>query len=114
MPIPIPFFVYGNIYDGNRAVISGATVSVSTEETDTNSDGAYQLNIQDVATDGASVTVYASYTGRNARKSFTLDVGDVAKNIDIIIPTLDVNVIKSDKSFYVLKSDKSFSINYDL
>lgn len=114
MTLPIPFYIYGTIRDGKRDTIDGASVSVDTESTSTDSNGNYQLNIQDVATDGGVVTVNASSSGRNSRGSFTLDIGDVSKRVNIVIHTLDVKVIKSNRRFHVMKSDKSFKINYNL
>jgi len=84
MTLLVPYFVYGTITVDSVAQAS-ATVAVSTENTTTDANGLYQLNIQDVATDGASVTVTATYDGDSADDSFTLDISDNFKlmNLDI-------------------------------
>jgi len=84
MTLIVPYYIYGEVkVDG--VVQESATVAVSTENTTTNADGLYQLNIQDVATDGASVTVTATYSGDSDEDSFTLDISDPFKEIDFDI-----------------------------
>jgi len=84
MTLLVPYYVYGVVtLDGSPQ--SGITVSVSTEETTTDDDGKYQINIQDVATDGQSVTVTATYGEDSDEDSFTLDVSDLFKELDLSI-----------------------------
>jgi len=87
MTLPVPYFVYGVIKVDDVEQV-GATVAVSTEETTTIAGGVYQVNIQDVATDGGLVTVTATYNGYSTEDSFTLDLSDPFKELDLNIITI--------------------------
>lgn len=86
MALAIPFITYGTITNKNGGTVAGATVFDSTATTTTNSVGKYQLNIQDVATDGEITTITATYDGVSRSVSFTVDLDDIGKIINFMIP----------------------------
>jgi len=91
MALLVPYYVYGTVtVDGSNQ--KDATVAIGAANTTTNTNGLYQLNIQDVATDGASVTVTATYSGDSKQDSFTLDISDPFKEMDLAITTTTISV----------------------
>lgn len=88
MPLLVPYWVYGYVKQVEGGIIGdtyveGATVSVGADSTTTDANGYYQLNIQDVATDGQSSTITATYGVNSDSDSWTVDISDAVKRMDL-------------------------------
>lgn len=97
MPLPVPYFVYGYIYESDGSTpVDGATISVSAtggSDTDiSDSNGKYQIEISQISSDGDTITVSTTY-GVGASDTFTLDLADMVKQMDLTLSTAVVGFI---------------------
>jgi hypothetical protein len=88
MSLPVPYLVYGYIYEDGSPVedaIVHAEGTVTTVSTTSDASGKYKLNLQTCADDGDSVEVRAFYNGKYNNDTFTLDVGSSFKQINLTV-----------------------------
>lgn len=107
MALAIPFYVYGIVSYGGPVPNASITCSdeTSTVSATTNADGKYELNIQDVATNGDTITITCSYGGNSYSSSFSLNiVTQVSYQINFTgIPRRIMSTFVQGKSFFVRK-----------
>lgn len=92
MTLPVPYMVYGHIYNSNGTVADGAGVNAQDitaggafVNTTTDANGRYQLNLQTIATDGNTIRVNASRLGATNTTTFVLDISYAAKLINLTL-----------------------------
>ena len=92
MGVIVPVYTYGIIRDYGGNPQAGATVNISGSTgaaadsyatTTTDSNGKYQLNIQDYVNDGDTVKVIASYESDTTNTTYTLTLGDLPEEVNL-------------------------------
>jgi len=90
--LPIPYYVFGIITDSNGSSVGAGVTVTATDNTnsgsstdDTDSNGAYSINLADISTcqDGDSITISCTHNGETNSSTFTLDISSPFKNIDL-------------------------------
>lgn len=98
------YTVYGNIYDEDGNASVGATVRIvdcdnnqGSETFTTIAAGYYQINIDNIASDGDVILVEVTLpSGHIYGECFTLDLYESPKNINIIVEEYDYLELTSD------------------
>ena len=92
MSVIVPVWTYGQIRDYGGNPQAGATVNASGstgaaadsyQSATTDSNGNYQMNIQDYVNDGDTVKVIATYAGLSNSDTYSLTLGDLPEQINL-------------------------------
>jgi hypothetical protein len=98
------YIVYGIVYDALSAISVGAVVTIvditnnqGIKSFTTSDDGYYQINIEDIASDGDDILVEVTLpSGHVYGECFTLNLYDKPKNIDLNVSEYSFLTISSD------------------
>lgn len=113
MTLPIPFWIYGRVLSVDSIGQANATVNAkgdshgSYASTTTQSDGRYQLNIQDNSSDGDTVEVIATIGIYSDSSTFTLTLGNLPEEVNLQFTETDVA-----KTRVYNIPNRAFKINY--
>jgi len=86
MTLPIPFPIYGYTKDSNGDIIPNLGITVSGQSivtTESDANGKYLINIQNLVSEGEKLTIYASYLGEHTQVDWIVSLTPPAKQIDI-------------------------------
>ena len=90
MTLPIPFPVYGYVYNSNGDKLTDVTITAESltnpqgSETGTSdANGVYYIPLTDICNDGDTIQVSGDYKGEDLITTFVLDVGTAGEELDI-------------------------------
>ena len=93
MTTAVPYLIWGKIYHGDGSTVwSGLTVQLidqtdnqGTAEDTSKSNGYYQIEMSQYATDGDTIQVSAAYGNHTVSETFVLDISTGPKQQDLTL-----------------------------
>ena len=112
MTLPIPFPIYGYVYNSNNELLAGAEVVISGSSagisTTTTSEGKYMLNIQDIASENSDINIYSRGYGEHTSGNWSVSLSSPSKKIDIVLEDTLTPGEKILNSYYTINSNECY------